>query len=594
MERFEIYEFLPIEIKSLTSSSIYNLLPEGQYSKNIESLSSYIKRLANQHCVSVGNFTSKLLLPHLKVIHKKDYKNNIYRDYSYHLNGQGQFAKDTIHIIEKLSGRVDLSHHTMIKFHEIISRIKMLKNRKEWCPICFQEMRVNSGIVFEKLVWSLNHYDICCTHLVKLEHQCKICGKYEERNLRKENIGYCDYCHSWLGTESLNQVDLIKDIESIKDAKQIEELISYFISKESINRTKFISSMNLIADYLRGNVKMKKFIEDEFETSISAFQGIVKGTKFPVLKTLLKISSKLNLNIVQILDNQQIIETLHKFECSFYQQGYNYKNVKGFLERIIISLDYMPIGSIATQLKISTKTLKNRFPILIEEIKRNNKKYILDNPKNTPVYSQEDLMKIKNYLKDVLVSPNILSLDSLEFSQTIMKKKFPDLLEKIRQKNNRILQNERIKKIEKREISIKKYKVYEVKDFNFLEVQNELNDILDSISNEPKFIKDISINLGITHARLRRYFPDILESITHKNEEVLNKNRQIHYENCFKKLYEVINWYRENGIYPSIESLQKNLDFKINNPIILKKWREILNELGIQRRKKIRYELTER
>lgn len=100
-------------------SELYNIEPLGLETGMVESLSSYIVRLAYKHNLNVGDLVNKLIIPELN----KDYliKSAIYGGDSFFegaktINGCMDNSIDTVRVLELFTTRNDLSNLTLYRF----------------------------------------------------------------------------------------------------------------------------------------------------------------------------------------------------------------------------------------------------------------------------------------------------------------------------------------------------------------------------------------------------------------------------------------------------------------------------------------------
>lgn len=186
-------------MSELTRSIFYHLEPL-EYDGFIESLTSYISRLAKTHRISAQRILDVILN---QLNEKKEYK--VQREYSsilYLLNGMGNFSKKWEATLRHSTGQNDLSYLSLINWQGVIRPLVSLRKYKAWCPICFQEWKNQSLEIYEPLLWSLCQNKICPKHNVYLLSNCPntLCNK-PIPTLGSQTIpGYCSYCGTWLGS----------------------------------------------------------------------------------------------------------------------------------------------------------------------------------------------------------------------------------------------------------------------------------------------------------------------------------------------------------------------------------------------------------
>jgi hypothetical protein len=137
-----IHEYEPWELSSPvlpSATRLYSLSPIGVGTPMVESLTGYIARLAEAHCVSSG-------LLYWKEIKALAGKGNIFSfrvtgdgGYSTHtINGHGSPAADFVRVMEVLTGRRDLRYLTLLTWAQVLPGHSLLRRWRAWCERCFQ------------------------------------------------------------------------------------------------------------------------------------------------------------------------------------------------------------------------------------------------------------------------------------------------------------------------------------------------------------------------------------------------------------------------------------------------------------------------
>ncbi|MFC9542980.1 TniQ family protein [Lysinibacillus sp. NPDC056959] len=133
-------------------SCLYSIEPIGIGTINVESLCSYISRLADVHCVTVGIMTH-LIAPK---VNKKYTKNMVFNvgigfyKSSSAISGHGNIADNLIEVSTFLTKRRDIRKTTLVNCRGIVPVRGLLKGSRHWCPSCFQADLENKQISFMK------------------------------------------------------------------------------------------------------------------------------------------------------------------------------------------------------------------------------------------------------------------------------------------------------------------------------------------------------------------------------------------------------------------------------------------------------------
>lgn len=230
----------------MESTCLYNIEPIGVGTPDVEGLHSYIKRLAEAHCVLPG-----ILL-----------KNEVFLEpqelyyYIAFLNYERKCMQISVDFISKVTetleaktGSQNIRNTTISKYGpRVFSELKYRKYAA-WCPKCYEERKLSSQAVYEPLIWCFKDIQICRKHNVNLIDVCPYCGKHIKRMAYRARAGYCSYCQSWLGANTFNDTCLVEK-QDISVYNKISEMLSrlpdvlrpteagYEVSKKT-NRTNF-------------------------------------------------------------------------------------------------------------------------------------------------------------------------------------------------------------------------------------------------------------------------------------------------------------------------------------------------------------------
>jgi len=186
-------------------SRLYTLEPIGIGTPDVESLTSYVIRLAQEHCVLPGTLVIHELLP---LLVRQDvsesaahYPSRTWVRTFQALNGTGDLSRSAADALERLTTRNDLSTLTMLTWAHVISKKGLLRETQAWCPLCYEEWRVNGNKLYSPLLWSLKAVKMCFHHQRPLQERCPSpqCQKHLPILATHIRLGYCPHCNSWLG-----------------------------------------------------------------------------------------------------------------------------------------------------------------------------------------------------------------------------------------------------------------------------------------------------------------------------------------------------------------------------------------------------------
>ena len=199
--------FLPLR------SRLNSINPIGLGNGLVESLISYITRLADSHCLPAGILMETEIAPIIGKAYGGANLHNIYGHTSA-LNGTGIMALSLVQALEKLTGQKNLQILTLTIWSEVIPQRNLLRHHRAWCPACYQEWYATGQIVYEPLLWSLAVVKVCPSHHCLLCESCPCCYQKNLPLAWHSRSGYCSKCQNWLGLLSNDLSQSINDQQS--------------------------------------------------------------------------------------------------------------------------------------------------------------------------------------------------------------------------------------------------------------------------------------------------------------------------------------------------------------------------------------------
>lgn len=177
------------------ASRFYHLPPIGLKTAMVESLTGYIVRLAEAHCVSAG-------VLYWKEIRAVAAKGNIFtfrvssdEGYSTHsINGFGTPSADFVMALEMLTARRDLRYLTLLPWGQVLTRLSLLRRSRAWCESCLHAWRDSGQPIYEPLLWTLRSVIVCPYHHRLLRTLCPHCENAIGPLDSCSRPGHCSRC----------------------------------------------------------------------------------------------------------------------------------------------------------------------------------------------------------------------------------------------------------------------------------------------------------------------------------------------------------------------------------------------------------------
>lgn len=120
----------------------------------VESLTSYISRLAEAHHLCVSTLVEKVLAPLLDKNYLIKGKGSRFYDYSIEINAFGTQVTNFTQTQSALTGMDCLHKLSLLPLRDVFPSWNVLTKTKRWCPIRLDEWMRNDSVVYEPLLWN--------------------------------------------------------------------------------------------------------------------------------------------------------------------------------------------------------------------------------------------------------------------------------------------------------------------------------------------------------------------------------------------------------------------------------------------------------
>ena len=294
----------PKVLETRRCSRLFSLEPIGIGTSVTESLSSYLCRLADEHCVSLQRLVTQEISP--LMIDRQNEQNSGSRSISSifgnsdakpAINGMRDKTRSLINVLEQLTLRQNLRYLSCWTYQGIIRDRSLFRSSKAWCPHCFEQWRRENKPIYEPLIWSFKDITHCPVHSCQLIEKCSNCNSPQKAIAKYSRLGYCSLqskklgkvCQQWLGSQNFDSGDNI-EYEERKIVEGIGELIAIApILSASLTREELLKKLRLI----------QFWFEREIEQDLKLL--VTLGVVLEKLKIALGRNSNKPLDIVNLL-----------------------------------------------------------------------------------------------------------------------------------------------------------------------------------------------------------------------------------------------------------------------------------------------------
>jgi transcriptional regulator with XRE-family HTH domain len=363
-------------------SHLYSLKPVGMGTSQEESLTSYITRLAYEHCVTVKDLVVHELFPRFgrEYLLSREHNNlsAFWKDAS-SINSLNPSTHDWVQLLKQLTLQQDLTFLTMIPWSSILSERNLIRKTKAWCPHCYDEWRSNKLIVYDPLLWSLDVVTLCVYHQRSLETQCPHCCRYVYFLAPYCIPGHCTHCQSWLGERSENKSAISAGNDEYRWQSWKVEMIGAMLAAipdimGTLQKKHFAEAVELCLSQVGQNISA---LSRKLHVSRRTIRDWVNGVQIPQLHLLLQFCFLAQISPLQLLGIQKdtpdiSVLTLHQID------GNRQKHYRLFpTERIRLALEAeisnqvtapRPMSAVAKELHYDQTFLYHHLPDLCRAI----------------------------------------------------------------------------------------------------------------------------------------------------------------------------------------------------------------------------------
>jgi hypothetical protein len=178
-------------------SQYFHVEPLGRGTTNIESLYSYIGRLADVHHVGSSQLMSCMSswatgagLMKLKLPKHALFRTNLA------LCSYGQTVQQVVDLLEAATGCSGLNAMTFLALSgaTAIHTHGTVKTRRAWCPVCLRDALKSGSVIYERLNWIARVTERCIDHGIRLEDRCHGCWSLQLAWNVSDGMGRCSKC----------------------------------------------------------------------------------------------------------------------------------------------------------------------------------------------------------------------------------------------------------------------------------------------------------------------------------------------------------------------------------------------------------------
>ena len=350
----------------------------GQGTAEVESLPSYIFRLAYEHGVSVGT-----LLPWVYrvvsggTILKKPHLSG--KKGTYTISRINSYSEELRVFLAELTGQ-DLSCWPLKFLDEHIYQISTEIEGFRWCPECLSEMSLIDTPRYNKQIWHMRGVTHCNLHRTPLVQYCSMCGKEQALISSEHPFGWCGFCGNSLSKRvaPLTESDVQPSWDCISN--DLLEIFTRCAREDMIDNDVFSSLglMDSLVPKCDPEIKSGDIIVRR-ELAIALANEVITNGKSCKLISLRRLAYELNLSLYELLirspeislfsvrgvDVEDLPDQMKPRKKNPRNHKQEYQNILKLLE----DQEAPPsLKSLARMADVSVGYLEYRFPSLVRRV----------------------------------------------------------------------------------------------------------------------------------------------------------------------------------------------------------------------------------
>ena len=288
-------------------SRLYSLAPIGVGTPYVESLTGYIARLAEAHCVSAGTLLSKELAGRIGANDDLCSPPKVRKPASNlePLNGLTRVAASWVQTLESVTHRRDLCRLTMLAWAKLLPWKGLLRSHRAWCPQCLG----TQAVFYEPLLWNLEAVGVCPIHMRPLLSSCPHCRETLPVLGWQTRPGRCSKCRKFLGDQTAPSAPVrTASTKQLWMAKAVGEMLA--CQMEDAPPSFDLPRALRLSSHFKGGKATITTVTRRLGENRTTVQKWLAGTRQPQLGRLLAICQMLQVTPLQLLAPSERVEPL--------------------------------------------------------------------------------------------------------------------------------------------------------------------------------------------------------------------------------------------------------------------------------------------
>jgi len=178
-------------------SILHAIEPIGLGTPEVESLTSYLCRLAFSHGMTARNLAAWIL------DHFDQPVLECYKWFRRSFSSMSEESELWATWLAELTATAGLDRLTLVPWRHLFSGARLAPHADRWCPCCLQDDLKSGRTPYLRLSWDVAAVTVCTRHKVELVSDCPHCHRSDVRNRASTVVpGYCTCCGGFLGVDN--------------------------------------------------------------------------------------------------------------------------------------------------------------------------------------------------------------------------------------------------------------------------------------------------------------------------------------------------------------------------------------------------------
>ena len=450
---FERWDFMePVRRPSVLDP----LMPRGLGTPLVESLASYVTRLAEAHVVSVWRLILHVLRPpHASRIPRSSIR------YAYPVNGLGKVSEPFLRAFEVATQRADLQLLTLSVLDGCISQPGTFRTTEAWCPCCLEQWRAAELPLYSPLLWTLQAVTMCPIHKCPLADRCPHCQSRFAPLRAKALPGQCSICSKPLGAANAPAITASANDQeyNLWSSAAIGQLLAAFPNLQKSDLPAAFRE-NLCRCLKQTEGATRAYLAMSAGAAPCAFRGWVTGKTKPTLHYLCRLCHQIKLGLLAVFEGIPPAwrgmlgvpgPDQHQRRRPQSKSGIERSELREVLVQSLTESPAPSVAEIARRLNFRrAQTLWSREPELCRQIAERRRESCTNASPAKQLYPKSERRHLERVLRGYLAMQNPPSLNEIASQlgykgSGSIRERFPEMCRSIRAKRKQLMLNNRDK-----------------------------------------------------------------------------------------------------------------------------------------------------